>query len=86
MPVYLYGVTKGGTCLVAGTLGEGPAAPRLRPLPEQLTVGSWCPLRRRGRGRGPQPFPWGAQGEVSGGDQSHHGLLHSHDAGVPKVP
>lgn len=41
MPVYLKVVTKEGTYLVSGTLGEGPAGPRLAPLPVRGLSSSW---------------------------------------------
>lgn len=51
MPVYLYGVTKEGTCLVAGMLGEGLAGPRLPPLPVLgLSSSRWGPAARSGGG------------------------------------
>lgn len=92
MPVYLYVATKEGTCLVAGTLGEGPAG--CTPLrAEQLMVMpwvlSWCgPGARSGAGAEagvPSPLRAGHEGRRQKGTEPPWPWLLSHDAGVPKV-
>lgn len=69
MPVYLYVVTKEGTCWVAGTLGEGPAGPGLPPLPVRGLSSSWWGPGTRWGGEGEERVPSPLRGGHKGGRQ-----------------